>query len=132
MTIDDLWVRYRAYVSEINEICRKFAFSGVAIIWVAKPDDQSLPFILKAALLLIVIFLILDLTHQALGACLKKLQAEGEERSHAHMYPNGHTPGSCAVLTPSTQDRWPARLLLWKVMVMAFILIMLLVFLVAA
>ncbi len=132
MTIDDLWVRYREYVSEINEICRKFAFSGVAIAWVAKPDGQSLPLILKVALFLIVVFLILDLAHQALGAYLKKIQAEEEESSRAHMYPNGHTPGSCAVLTPSTQDLWPSRLFLWKAIFMAFSLILLLVYLVTA
>lgn len=132
MTIDDLWVRYREYVSEINEICRKFAFSGIAIAWVTKPDGRSLPVIFKLTLSLIIAFLILDLAHQALGAYLKKIQAEGEERSRAHKYPNGHTPGDCAVLTPSTQDRWPARLFVCKVVVMAFSLILLLVSLIAA
>jgi hypothetical protein len=132
MTIDDLWVRYQKYVSEINEICRKFAFSGIAIAWATKPNDESLPLILKFTRSLIVTFLILDLSHQALGAYLKKIQAEGEERSHAHEYPNGHTPGDRVVFTSSNQDRWPALMFLCKVVVMAISLILLFVCLITA
>lgn len=79
MTNQEAWAQYKEYSQTTSEIARKFAFAGVAICWFFKSEENKFPDMVLFALILLVVFFLLDLLQYLVSSFIYKNWIRKEE-----------------------------------------------------
>lgn len=72
MTNQDVWNQYKEYSQSTSEIARKFAFAGIAICWFFRTEGGSFPILVKASLILFLLFFFFDFLQYFISTILLK------------------------------------------------------------
>ncbi len=89
MTIDKLWEQYQHYTRDITEHGRNLGFAGFAVCWLFKSGEYRFPPVIYIALLIFVVYFIVDvcqplLAALAIRAFTRKSEIELWRRTHSH------------------------------------------------
>jgi hypothetical protein len=78
----DLWTSYREYTEQLTGFSRQLAFAAVALGWIFKGEDFSLPPNVKIALGFVTVFFLADVLQYFLSAHLLRAWIRKEEKRH--------------------------------------------------
>lgn len=70
MKLTEVWSTYEEYTKELTQHSRKLGFTGVAVCWLLRTEAFDFPAPVLWALLLIVIFFVLDACQYGIGAVI--------------------------------------------------------------
>lgn len=123
MKLSSIWARYKEYTKELTSAFRTLGLGAAAICWFFKTPEVTFPPIINFALLLVVIFFLLDISHYSVGAIVVRRWAESKEREL--QAENVVLDENTEVKQPVNLDVWPTRLFVAKglVLFLAFCLI---------
>ena len=79
LTSQEAWAPFKDYSEKASANGRRLALGGLAFSWAIKPDNTGLDWMHKMALVLLLVYFVLDVAHYVVAAALHRRWARSEE-----------------------------------------------------
>ena len=80
MTNKEIWQHYAEYTDKVTSIARKLGFAAIAVIWVIGGSTTNLTASLRYALLVVVLYFMMDLFQFFVGSLIMRRWIRNTEK----------------------------------------------------